>query len=181
MPNHKPRFPKIVDPCGVNPGLKARPMPVTTDRSRAYTVQATSGEPLVDLAGKSNPYVDYQSVDLLLSLQHPRSEGYDEMCFFVMGQVKELPFKALHFELYNAQQQIRADAQKCSRVGETPGSVLSRHNPHKETPGRPKLPCPPRGAEPAPSERLRAHEWLAKAIGPASPMADDVFRRPGGA
>jgi tryptophan 2,3-dioxygenase len=110
MPDYKPQFPKIVEPCGVNPGLQARPMPVTSDRSRAYTAQATGGEPLVDFAGTSNPYVDYQSIDLLLSLQHPRSEGYDEMCFFVMGQVKELLFKALHFELYNAQQQIRADA-----------------------------------------------------------------------
>jgi tryptophan 2,3-dioxygenase len=53
--------------------------------------------------------VDYQSIDLLLSLQHPRSQGYDEMCFFVMGQVKELLFRGLHFELYNAQLQIRAD------------------------------------------------------------------------
>ena len=29
----------------------------------------------------------------------------------------------------------------------------------------------PRGTEPAPSERLRAREWLARAIGLASPMA----------
>ena len=41
----------------------------------------------------------------------------------------------------------------------------------EETHGRPKFPQPPRGAEPAPSERLRAHEWLAQAIGPASPVA----------
>ena len=131
MPDYKPQIPRIVDPSGVNPGLQARPMPVTTDRSRAYTAQATGGKPLVDFAGTSNPYVDYQSIDLLLSLQHPRSEGYDEMCFFVMGQVKELLFKAPHFELYNGQRQIRADAHKCSKVGATPGSVLSRHNPQK--------------------------------------------------
>jgi tryptophan 2,3-dioxygenase len=42
-------------------------------------------------------------------LQNPRSEGYDEMGFFVMGQVKELLFRGLHFELFNAQQQIKAD------------------------------------------------------------------------
>ncbi|MCI4431808.1 MAG: tryptophan 2,3-dioxygenase [Burkholderiales bacterium] len=110
MPSYKPQIPKIVDPSGVSPGLQARPMPVTSDQSRAYTAQTTGGKPMVDFEGTSNPYVDYQSIDLLLSLQHPRSEGYDEMCFFVMGQVKELLFKALHFELYNAQQQIRADA-----------------------------------------------------------------------
>ncbi len=109
MPQYKPVTPLIVDPAGVNPSLHARPMPVTTDETRAYTVQATGGAPLVDFAGTSNPYVDYQSIDLPLSLQHPRSQGYDETCFFIMGQVKELLFKALHFELYNAQAQLRAD------------------------------------------------------------------------
>jgi tryptophan 2,3-dioxygenase len=109
MPTYKPQFPQIVDPEGVQPGIAARPMPVTTDESRAYTAQTTGGKPLVDFAGTSNPYVDYQSIDLLLSLQHPRSQGYDEMCFFVMGQVKELLFKGLHFELFNAQQRMRGD------------------------------------------------------------------------
>ncbi len=109
MPTYQPHTVRIVDPAGVNPSLDARPMPVTTDESRINTVQATGGKPLVDFSGTSNPYVDYQSIDLLLSLQHPRSEAYDEMCFFVMGQVKELLFKALHFELYNAQAQLKAD------------------------------------------------------------------------
>lgn len=84
-------------------------MPITTDESRAATVQETGGEPLVDFDGTSNPYIDYQSIDLLLSLQHPRSEGYDEMAFFVMGQVKELLFRGLHFELVNARNQIDQD------------------------------------------------------------------------
>ncbi len=109
MPRYLPLTPQIVDPAGVQPGIAPRPMPVTTDATRAYTAQATAGQPLVDFAGRSNPYVDYQSVDLLLCLQHPRSQGYDEMCFFVMGQVKELLFKGLHFELFNARAQIVAD------------------------------------------------------------------------
>ena len=109
MPNYLPITPVIVDPAGVHASPHARPMPVTTDESRATTVQSTGGTPLVDFAGTSNPYVDYQSIDLLLSLQHPRSQGYDEMCFFVMGQVKELLFKALHFELHNARAQIQSD------------------------------------------------------------------------
>jgi tryptophan 2,3-dioxygenase len=109
MPRYKPQVPLIVDPTGVHASVDARPMPVTTHATRAYTVQATGGKPLVDFSGTSNPYVDYQSIDLLLSLQHPRSDGYDEMCFYVMGQVKELLFKGLHFELYNAQAQIKAD------------------------------------------------------------------------
>jgi tryptophan 2,3-dioxygenase len=109
MPRYQPQTPQIVDPQGVNPSLAPRPMPITTDASRAYTAQTTGGKPLVDFAGTSNPYVDYQSIDLLLSLQHPRSQAYDETCFFIMGQVKELLFKALHFELYNAALQLRAD------------------------------------------------------------------------
>lgn len=107
MPSYKPVFSQIVDPIGIAADVRPRAMTRTTDESRAQTVQTTGGEPLVDFGGTSNPYIDYQSIDLLLSLQHPRSDGYDEMCFFVMGQVKELLFRGLHFELANAQIQIR--------------------------------------------------------------------------
>lgn len=109
MPRYKRQHPQIVDPSGVRLGVEARPMGMTTEASRAHAVQGTGGAPIVDFEGSSNPYNDYQSIDLLLSLQHPRSDGYDEHIFFVIGQVKELLFKALHFELYNAQMQIRAD------------------------------------------------------------------------
>ena len=109
MPNYEPFFPVVVDPEGVDASPHARPIPVTTDESRATTVTQTGGEPLIDFDGTSNPYIDYQSIDLLLSLQHPRSDGYDEMCFFIMGQVKELLFRGLHFELVNAQRQLRDD------------------------------------------------------------------------
>ncbi len=107
MPAFQPFVPQIVDPAGVSEAAAARPMPMTTDATRAVTVEETGGRPLTEFAGTSNPYIDYQSIDLLLSLQHPRSEGYDEMCFFVMGQVKELLFRGIHFELVNAQHQIR--------------------------------------------------------------------------
>ena len=107
MPTYKPHIPQIVDPAGVDGSPYPRPMPITTDESREATAKETGGEPLVDFAGTSNPYIDYQSIDLLLSLQHPRSDGYDEMCFFVMGQVKELLFRGIHFELVNAQLQVR--------------------------------------------------------------------------
>jgi tryptophan 2,3-dioxygenase len=101
--------PQIIDPAGVNPSQYPRPMSVTTNETRAQAVQATGGAPMVDFAGNSNPYNDYQSIDLLLSLQHPRSQGYDEHCFYIMGQVKELLFKSLHFELHNAQMRLRVD------------------------------------------------------------------------
>lgn len=107
-----PRFgrihPELIDPKGVQVNVGPRPMGMTTDTSREQVAYGTGGQPLVDFEGTSNPYNDYQSIDLLLSLQHPRSQGYDEHCFYIMGQVKELLFKGLHFELYNAQQHLRA-------------------------------------------------------------------------
>lgn len=109
MPRYAPITPHLIDPAGVQASALPRAMAMTTDATRADAVQSTGGLPMVDFAGTSNPYNDYQSIDLLLSLQHPRSDGYDEMCFFVMGQVKELLFKGLHFELYNARHQIAQD------------------------------------------------------------------------
>lgn len=109
MPDYKPFRPEIVQIDGVNASPHPRPMPTGTDESRAAEVHKTGGEPRVDFDGTSNPYIDYQSIDLLLSLQHPRSEGYDEMAFFIMGQVKELLFRGLHFELANAQRQLDQD------------------------------------------------------------------------
>ena len=93
MPKFKPQIPKIVDPEGVTLGIEPRPMDQTTDDTRADKALETGGEPTVDFTGNTNPYINYQSIDLLLSLQHPRSDAYDEMCFFVMGQVKEILFK----------------------------------------------------------------------------------------
>ena len=109
MPRYKPVFPDLIDASKVVASVEPRPMGVSTDESRAAKVAETGGEPMIDFEGTTNPYIDYQSLDLLLSLQHPRSEGYDEMCFFVMGQVKELLFRGLHFELFNAREQIKQD------------------------------------------------------------------------
>ena len=107
MPKYKPIHRQIVDPLGVDTSIAPRPMVMGSDDSRIKISKETSGEPLVNFLGKTNPYIDYQSIDILLSLQHPRSDGYDELCFIVMGQVKELLFKGFHFELVNAQMQIR--------------------------------------------------------------------------
>ncbi len=109
MPAYVPQFPNLIDPAGVRASPYPRPMGITTDETRAETVKQTGGEPSVDFEGTTNPYNEYQSIDLLLSLQHPRSQGYDEMTFYVMGQVKELLFRGLHFELYNARAQVQQD------------------------------------------------------------------------
>lgn len=114
MPAHKPDFPDIVDADQVVASVEPRPMGISTNESRAAAAAATDGQPMVDFDGATNPYIDYQYIDLLLSLQRPRSDGYDEMCFIVMGQIKELLFKGLHFELHNARLLIGAD-----RIDET--------------------------------------------------------------
>ena len=109
MPEHRPDFPPIVDSSQVVASVEPRPMGLSTDESRAATAEATDGHPMVDFDGTTNPYIDYQYIDLLLSLQRPWSDGYDEMCFIVMGQIKELLFKGLHFELHNARLLIADD------------------------------------------------------------------------
>ncbi len=109
MPRYKPVFPDLIDASQVVASTDMRPIGKTSEESRAAKVKETGGAPMVDFDGKTNPYIDYQSIDLLLSLQHPRSDGYDEMCFFVMGQVKELLFRGLHFELFNARAQVQQD------------------------------------------------------------------------
>lgn len=105
-----PVFPRLVDPRGVECSNAPRPMGVTTDQSRQQTAYSTQGQPQVAFDGTSNPYVDYQFIDLLHTLQIPRTNGYDETCFIVMGQVKELLFQGLHFELFNARHQVDLDA-----------------------------------------------------------------------
>ncbi len=101
--------PTIVDLDGVDGSPRPRPMNVGSEKQRQEEVAKTAGMPITEFTGNSNPYIDYESIDLLLSLQHPRSEGYDEMCFIIMGQAKELLFKSAYFELYNARLRIIAD------------------------------------------------------------------------
>ena len=112
MPKYKPILTQIVDPNGVDTSINPRPMELGSDKSRRTVVKETGGEPLVEYMGRTNPYIDYQSIDILLSLQHPRSQGYHEMCFIVMGQIKEMLFRGFHFEIVNAQMQIREDEIK---------------------------------------------------------------------
>ncbi|MEO2165122.1 MAG: tryptophan 2,3-dioxygenase family protein [Acidimicrobiales bacterium] len=110
MPNFKPVTPRIVDPEGVELGIDPRPMNISSDAERVQEVKETDGQPRVEFSSDTNPYIAYQSIDLLLSLQNPRSDAYDEMSFFIMGQTKELLFKGLHHELYNARERIKEDA-----------------------------------------------------------------------
>ena len=102
-------IPDIIDIEKVDGSPKPRKMTIGSEASRQETVKMTEGQPITEFEGNTNPYIDYESIDLLLSLQHPRSQGYDEMCFIVMGQSKELLFKSIYYELYNARLRVIAD------------------------------------------------------------------------
>ena len=78
--------PAVVQIDGVDGSPHPRPMQVGSEKERQREVAKTAGMPITEFEGTSNPYIDYESIDLLLSLQHPRSAGYDEMCFIIMGQ-----------------------------------------------------------------------------------------------
>jgi tryptophan 2,3-dioxygenase len=86
-----------------------RQIGATTDTSREQTVSQTAGKPLIDFEGTSNPFIDYHRNDLLHSLQHMRSDAYAELPFILMTQIKELMFRAVHYELVNVQDRIRHD------------------------------------------------------------------------
>ncbi|HSV50707.1 MAG TPA: tryptophan 2,3-dioxygenase family protein [Burkholderiaceae bacterium] len=79
------------------------------NQQRETMARDTEGEPLLQFEGRSNPYLEHQRNDLLLSIQHMRSEGHDEMVFMCITHCKELTFKALHYELLNMQTRIQAD------------------------------------------------------------------------
>ena len=105
----KYEIPEIIDIHEVDSSPYPRPMEIGSEEDRQKQVQATEGQPITEFKGNANPYIDYQSVDLMLSLQHPRSGGYDEMCFIVQGQCKEMLFKSAYYELYNARLRIMED------------------------------------------------------------------------
>jgi len=107
--NFKYEIPEIVDINEVDSSPYPRPMSIGSEEERQHQVKDTKGEPIAEFKGNANPYIDYQSVDLMLSLQHPRSKGYDEMCFIVQGQCKEMLFKSAYYELYNARLRIIED------------------------------------------------------------------------
>ncbi|GAA1345203.1 tryptophan 2,3-dioxygenase [Saccharothrix algeriensis] len=54
-------------------------------------------------------YVDYQSVDVLLSLQQPHTDHPAELAFYLTGQVKELLFKLLHEQARAVRLDLAAD------------------------------------------------------------------------
>ncbi|NEW76644.1 tryptophan 2,3-dioxygenase [Streptomyces rhizosphaericus] len=93
-----------------------RDIPTADKSSRNEMVTHTSGEPITGFEDTSNPYVDYHRNDVLLSLQHMRSNGADEMTFIIETEVTELLLKAVHFELANVAHSVRNDDIRAALV-----------------------------------------------------------------
>ncbi|MFJ9381679.1 tryptophan 2,3-dioxygenase [Streptomyces sp. NPDC101455] len=90
----------------------------SSDARRTARADATGGCPVLHFDGPTTPYIGYQSIDVLLSLQQPRSGAPAELPFYVMGQVKELLFKLLYEELCRIRGELDED-----RVGEAVWSL----------------------------------------------------------
>src|SRR5690349_18330112 len=89
--------------------IQPRKLDIATAAERAAVAEATGGKPMLEFSGGSTPYIDYQSIDTLLSLQHPRSDVHHEMTFYVSGQVMELLFKLAVGEVRAAQAHLERD------------------------------------------------------------------------
>ena len=81
----------------------------SSDAERSARAASTGGCPVLSFEGPSTPYIDYQSIDVLLSLQQPRSDAPAELPFYVMGQVKELLFKLIYEELCRIRAELDED------------------------------------------------------------------------
>ncbi|MGB6160980.1 MAG: tryptophan 2,3-dioxygenase family protein [Pseudonocardiaceae bacterium] len=82
---------------------------MSSDTERAHHAAQTEGNPVLAFSGPSTPYIDYQSIDVLLSLQNPRSGAPSELTFYILGQVKELLFKLVYEELVQVRSLLDAD------------------------------------------------------------------------
>lgn len=58
----------------------------------------------------SGAYIDYQNIDVLLSLQHPHTTQPAEMTFYLIGQVKELLFKLVYEQVSASRLSLVTDA-----------------------------------------------------------------------
>lgn len=68
----------------------------------------SGGGPTVHYA-EGNPFVNYVASDVLLSLQHPRTDSAGEPAFLIMSQVMELQFKLAAIEVERARNLLEGD------------------------------------------------------------------------
>jgi tryptophan 2,3-dioxygenase len=75
---------------------------VSEEFARLYELASRRGD------GRSD-YIDYQCIDVLLSLQHPHTDHPAEMTFYLSGQIKELLFKLVHEQTRMIRTELAAD------------------------------------------------------------------------
>ncbi|MTD53336.1 tryptophan 2,3-dioxygenase [Amycolatopsis pithecellobii] len=80
---------------------------LSSDEQRRRLAEQTGGQPWLDFPPGKTPYVDYARMDVLLSLQKPRTGAALEYRFIVISQVKELLFDLLYTELSRAREHLR--------------------------------------------------------------------------
>jgi tryptophan 2,3-dioxygenase len=97
-----------------------RSITTRTETDRIALAAETGGQPLLDVSPHSNasstPFIDYLNVDILHTLQQPRSDHPDEMVFICMAHVMEVTFKLLCYDAVRAQHAIRGDAMHEARA-----------------------------------------------------------------
>jgi tryptophan 2,3-dioxygenase len=79
-----------------------------TEEARNLRALSSEGEPVIGFAG-GNPFVAYVASDVLLSLQHPRTDSAGEPAFLITTQMMELQFKLASVEVGRARDQLEGD------------------------------------------------------------------------
>jgi tryptophan 2,3-dioxygenase len=80
-----------------------------TEEERNQRALAAGGEPIIEFGGAGNPFANYLDGEILLSLQHPRTDSAAEPSFLIMGQVMELLFKLSHTEVLRVRDLMETD------------------------------------------------------------------------
>jgi tryptophan 2,3-dioxygenase len=80
-----------------------------TEEGRDHRALAAGGEPIVESGGAGNPFAKYLAGEILLSVQHPRTDSAAEPSFLIMSQVMELLFKLSHTEALRARDLLETD------------------------------------------------------------------------
>jgi tryptophan 2,3-dioxygenase len=79
-----------------------------TGEGRNLKALPTDNDPIVEFA-EGNPFVNYVASDVLLSLQHPRTDSAGEPSFLITSQVMELQFKLASIEVERTRDMLDGD------------------------------------------------------------------------
>ena len=80
-----------------------------TQEARGHLIHAGAKAPAAAGSAQGNPFVEYVSSDVLLSLQRTRTEAETEPSFLIITQVMELLFKLAYTEAVRARDLLEGD------------------------------------------------------------------------